>query len=180
MYTVLCGTGSANIWVSNRICVSGPCGDPRLPEGNSHPVPSAPTPSGPCAPCPAPPPPADPVSSLPSTLRAPRSATFCGLSLFPQSLLRGINAGLLPLQGPLYEEQSVLLVEVYLKKSDSPRAKGIEPFKQIQILLKSVQTKMRSQACGMADEGDQKYREQADGPCSNRVSIIHGIRLSLK
>lgn len=46
----------------------------------------------------------------------------------------------------------MLLVEGYFfKKFDSPRAKGIEPFKQIQIHLKSVQTRKHSQ--GLREDG---------------------------
>lgn len=46
----------------------------------------------------------------------------------------------------------MLLVEGYFfKKFDSPRVKGIEPFKQIQIHLKSVQTRKHSQ--GLREDG---------------------------
>lgn len=59
------------------------------------------------------------------------------------------------------EQQSVLLAEKYIflkKKFDSARAKGIEPFKQIQI--QSVQTRKHSQGLweGGYGQGEMRHR----------------------
>ena len=126
-------------WASNWICSPGPSGEltPR-----EHPCPASQVP-----------PSADTAGQTTSEV--------CNLFVWsPRTCQRGINEVLLLLEdwwgrgdGALWIAISVASRKIYfLKKTcDSPRAKGIEPFKQIQIHLKSVQTRKHSQ--GLWEDG---------------------------
>ena len=134
-----------------------------------------------------------PASQVPPSADTAGQTTseVCNLFVWsPRTCQRGINEVLLLLEdwwgrgdGALWIAISVASRKIYfLKKTcDSPRAKGIEPFKQIQIHLKSVQTRKHSQGLwedGYGQGGDDaqnsmNYLDGAAGPQKDLWVSLH-------
>lgn len=123
-------TGSGNIWASHWLSASGPCGDPTLPESDSHPAPR----------------------QTPSQLPGLRRAVVC--LCFPRACLRGISEGQFPRQGPwvCMKSNQCCWWEDIKKKSLIPMGpRELNPLNRPKSSSSLIKQGSILQACRMAD-----------------------------